>query len=101
MSKMTDAPENRLRRLTTTAIAVEHADGVPATANAAPPFRNDPCAAASVCVPSGQTVAFQPCLLVYGHIHLSVDCGEVASTRVLCNPHCCRDKNPDLNAPWS
>jgi hypothetical protein len=80
MSKMTDAPENRLRCLTATATAVEPADGIPAAAKLAPPF--------------------QESRLVRGHIHSSVDC-RVGWTLLLCNSHPCRDETPDFDAPWS
>jgi hypothetical protein len=97
MSKMTDAPENGLRRLTATAPA----DGIPAAAKAAPQSRNDLRGAARVYVLSGQTVAFQAGHLVHGsQIHSSVAC-RVGWTRVLCDPHRCRHENPDFNAPWS
>jgi hypothetical protein len=51
---MTDAPENRLRRLTAAAKAVEPADGIPAAAKLAPPL--------------------QASRLVRGHIHSSIGC---------------------------
>ena len=98
MSKMTDASENRLRRLTAAAKAVEPADGIPAAANVAPPFRNDLRSAAFLSVLSGLT--FQASRLVRGHIHSPVDY-RVGWTLLLCNSHPCRDENPDFDAPWS
>jgi hypothetical protein len=97
MSKMTDAPENRLRRLTASTTAVEPANGIPAATNAAPKLRND---LAYVSVLTGETVAFQAGHLVHGQIHSSVDC-RVGWTRALCDPHRCRDENPDFNTPLS
>jgi hypothetical protein len=97
MSKMTDAPENGLRRLTA-AKAVEPADGIPAAANVAPPLRNDLRSAAYLSVLSGLT--FQASRLMRGHTHSSVDC-RVGWTLLLCDSHPCRDENPDFNAPCS
>jgi hypothetical protein len=96
MSKLTEAPASKLRRLTSAATAGEPADAIAAPANAAPRFCNDLLAAAVVSVLASLTMAFQPSLWVHGRIHSSVDC-RVGRTLGRGNPHRYRDTDPDCN----